>query len=133
MKCLYRVLSIDDSKSVHAFLDKCIRDTNNDEFFFLHVYGVKEGLELLKENNEISLVLLDWEMPEISGAEGLPILREKFPGVPVIMLTSKNDPTDISSMLNKGASDYIMKPIMADILFEKLRSIKSEYKKCCQT
>lgn len=118
------ILSIDDSKSVHAFLDRCVRESPDCGFQFVHAMGVKEGLNVLAQGTQrIAAVLLDWEMPEITGIEGLPMIRAAHPAIPVIILTSKNDPDDIGQMLEKGAADYMMKPITPDILFEKLRSI----------
>ena len=70
MSDLYKVLSIDDSRSVHAFLDRCLNESGKKEYQFIHAMGVKEGLQKL-ESEKISVVLLDWEMPEITGLEGI--------------------------------------------------------------
>ena len=120
------VLSIDDSKAVHAFLDRCLNEGDS-EFEFLHALGVGEGLKILTSTpTQVSAILLDWEMPEINGFEGLPMILEKAPQTPVIILTSKNEPSDISMMLERGATEYMMKPFTPDILFEKLKSVVGE-------
>lgn len=119
------VLSIDDSKSVHAFLDRCLRETKAD-IEFIHSLSVKEGLEVLKQNKFVRAILLDWEMPEISGYEGLPLLLAVNPEVPVIVATSKNNPSDILSMLDRGAKEYMMKPFTPDILIEKINSVLNQ-------
>ncbi len=120
-ECEYLILSIDDSKAVHAFLDRCLQDPIMKGFQFVHTYGVKEGLLKLQElGSKVSLVLLDWEMPELSGFEGLPLILRQNPGLSVIMLTSKNEPNDILKILELGAKDYMMKPFTTDILKEKL-------------
>lgn len=117
-----KILSIDDSKAVHAFLDMCLKQMPK-EFEIQHTYSVKEGLEVLKNSgHSISLVLLDWEMPEITGLEGISMIKGVTPKIPVIMVTTKNNPDDISQMLQRGAAEYIMKPFTPDILLEKLRS-----------
>lgn len=119
----YTILSIDDSRAVHAFLDQCLEEASG-EFAFLHAMGVKEGLEVLADRRrEVSLVLLDWEMPNITGYDGLPMILSAFPDLPVVIATTKNNPEDISSMLERGAREYIMKPFTPDILFDKLRGV----------
>jgi len=120
------ILSIDDSRAVHAFLDQCLRD-GGDGFEFVHAMGVKEGLGILKERGDfISLILLDWEMPEVTGFDGLPMLLSQSPRTPVVVLTSKNNPEDITVMLERGAKEYMMKPFTPDILFEKIKGVLGE-------
>jgi two-component system chemotaxis response regulator CheY len=119
----YTVLSIDDSRVIHAFLDRCLT-LGGDEFRFVHAMSVREGLSILEKTSAgIAAVLLDWEMPEISGYDGLPMIQQKAPGVPVMVLSSKNVPEDIEAMLARGATEYMMKPFTPDILFEKLRAL----------
>lgn len=118
------IVSIDDSRAVHAFLDRCLTEAGGQDFCFLHAMGVQEGIKTISENkNQIAAVLLDWEMPEISGYDGLPMILEKWPDLKVIILTSKNNPDDIMMMLERGAKEYMMKPFTPDILFAKLQTV----------
>jgi diguanylate cyclase (GGDEF)-like protein/PAS domain S-box-containing protein len=65
------------------------------------------------KQDEIDLVLLDVEMPDISGLEALKILRETYSPieVPIIMVTAKNQSEDVVKALDLGANDYVTKPI----------------------
>src|SRR5438046_6834796 len=65
------------------------------------------------EQEGVDLVLLDIEMPEISGLEALKTLRETYSQIelPVIMVTAKNQSEDIVKALDLGANDYVTKPI----------------------
>src|SRR2546421_12796487 len=65
------------------------------------------------EQEGVDLVLLDIEMPEISGLDALKTLREAYSPVelPVIMVTAKNQSEDIVKALDMGANDYLTKPI----------------------
>lgn len=120
----YTIVSIDDSRAVHAFLDRCLSETGGEQFSFIHAMGVKEGIDkIASASDNIALVLLDWEMPDITGFDGLPMILEKWPDMKVIMLTTKNNPDDIMKMLERGAKEYMMKPFTPDILFEKLHSV----------
>src|SRR6201988_2021125 len=74
--------------------------------------NAKELLERVKQD-AIDLVLLDIEMPELSGFDALKSLREHYsPGeLPIIMVTAKTQTDDIVKALDLGANDYLTKPI----------------------
>jgi diguanylate cyclase (GGDEF)-like protein/PAS domain S-box-containing protein len=65
------------------------------------------------KEDKIDLLLLDIEMPEISGLEALKILRETYSPIelPIIMVTAKNQSDDVVKALDLGANDYLTKPI----------------------
>src|SRR5260370_31135136 len=81
-------------------------------------YGVglaesaKELLERVKED-AVDLVLLDIEMPEISGLDALQKLRQRYSAaeLPIIMVTAKAQSDDIVKALDLAANDYLTKPI----------------------
>src|SRR5579872_6460473 len=74
--------------------------------------GAPELMLRLKEGS-VDIVLLDIEMPDISGLEALKTLRETYSQIelPVIMVTAKNQSEDIVKALDLGANDYVTKPI----------------------
>ena len=119
------LLSIDDSKAVHAFIDRCLTGSTH---AVTHALSAKEGLEKLNSGSgKYDLILLDWEMPEINGPEALQLIRKTNIKIPVVMVTSKSDPQDIQTMLDHGVSDYIMKPFTPGILIEKIESVLSAF------
>lgn len=65
------------------------------------------------EENHTDLVLLDIEMPEISGFDALEALRNDYSPseLPIIMVSARNQREDIVKALNLGANDYLTKPI----------------------
>jgi diguanylate cyclase (GGDEF)-like protein/PAS domain S-box-containing protein len=71
-----------------------------------------ELMERIKRES-LDLVLLDIEMPDISGLEALRTIRELYSPVelPVIMVTARNQSEDIVKALNMGANDYLTKPV----------------------
>ncbi|MFG1400485.1 response regulator [Xanthobacter sediminis] len=71
------------------------------------------------------VILLDWEMPVVSGIQFLRMLRAREGGdIPkVIFCTSLNDMAHIAEALEAGADEYIMKPFDDDILHEKLEAV----------
>jgi CheY-like chemotaxis protein len=117
----FNILSIDDSKAVHAFITRSLPST---EYNVIHAFTAEEGLKLTETHADtLTLILLDWEMPGMSGPELLPLLKTKFPKIPVVMLTSKNTPEDIEQMILAGAQEYIMKPFTPDILMQKIQAV----------
>jgi DNA-binding response OmpR family regulator len=71
------------------------------------------GLVQRVKQDGIDLVLLDIEMPEVSGLDALKTLRDAYTAieVPVIMVTAKSQSDDIVRALDLGANDYLTKPI----------------------
>ncbi len=69
------------------------------------------------------LVLLDIMMPGFDGNQLLQLIRMKYPEIklPVIMVTSKSDASDVVESLNLGANDYITKPIQFDIALRRIQ------------
>jgi diguanylate cyclase (GGDEF)-like protein/PAS domain S-box-containing protein len=74
--------------------------------------SAKELLPRVKDEG-IDLVLLDIEMPEVSGLDALQALRDSYSptDLPIIMVTAKNQSDDIVKALEMGANDYLTKPI----------------------
>lgn len=70
-------------------------------------------------------VLLDWNMPVMSGIDFLRALRAEFGPAepPVVFCTTENDMSAIEQAIAAGAQEFIMKPFDADILLGKLAQI----------
>jgi two-component system alkaline phosphatase synthesis response regulator PhoP len=90
-----------------------------------HAYDGAEGLSMLeaKKVDQVDLILLDWEMPKLTGIQTLEKIRSMGIKTPIIMLTSKNSPDEIMQALTLGANEYMMKPFTADILIEKIETV----------
>ena len=82
-----------------------------------------EALEILPNiYKEISLILLDWNMPEMSGYEVLVKIKENdlYKDIPVMMVTTEGQKSHIVAAIRAGASNYLTKPFTADELESKL-------------
>ena len=114
-----RVLLVDDHvlfrSGVRALLER------HEDFEVLDEAG--DGLEGIKRARSLQpdLVLLDLNMPGISGLEAVKIIVEEMPGVRVLMLTVSEDAQDLMDALRAGASGYLLKNIETDTLIEAIR------------
>ncbi len=82
-----------------------------------------DGVEVLKNNPDIDLVLMDIMMPEMNGYEAMRAIRseERFRKIPIIALTAKAMKGDRKKCIEAGASDYLAKPVETDKLLSMLR------------
>jgi CheY-like chemotaxis protein len=81
------------------------------------------GIELLKQNPDVDLVLMDIMMPQMDGYETTRRIRQipEFRTLPIIALTAKAMKGDREKCIEAGASDYIPKPVVLEELVALLR------------
>jgi Response regulator containing CheY-like receiver, AAA-type ATPase, and DNA-binding domains len=117
------VLVVDDSRIMRNIV-KNIFSGMNIPCQYLEAGNGKNALDLL-EKNEVNLVLLDWNMPELSGLDFLKKVRamDKYKELPIIMVTSEAARYNVIEALKNGATDYIIKPVNEKSFHEKLSKI----------
>jgi DNA-binding response OmpR family regulator len=81
----------------------------------------KEGIQLVKKESP-DVVILDINLPDISGFEVLKSVRE-FSSVPVIILSVRMDDADVLKGLEAGADDYVIKPFNYLTLLARVRAV----------
>ncbi|HWL84436.1 MAG TPA: response regulator [Polyangiaceae bacterium] len=89
----------------------------------LNAENGKDGLETLKNNPDIDVILMDIMMPELDGYDTTRIIRglQEFKNLPIIAVTAKAMKGDREKCLEAGASDYISKPVNIEQLLSLLR------------
>jgi len=84
--------------------------------------GGKEAIELLRQHGaDVSLVILDLTMPEMSGAATYRALREIVPGVKVLLSSGYSIEGQAQELLAQGCSGFIQKPFDTSTLAAKVR------------
>jgi two-component system chemotaxis response regulator CheY len=86
----------------------------------------REALEVMeREGPDIEVVLVDWNMPVMSGLEFVQSLRARssFAAVRILMVTTETEIEQMERALEAGADEYIMKPFTRDMVEDKLRMI----------
>ncbi|MCB6183454.1 response regulator transcription factor [Leeia sp. TBRC 13508] len=90
------------------------------------VTGFQEGRRLLQnlKRDSFDLILLDWEVPDLSGIEALTWIRENLDKtLPIMFLTCRDAETDIVTGLNSGADDYMIKPAKPAELLARVNAL----------
>ena len=117
-----KILAVDDDminlKLLKSMLKKVANVTE-----VIEASNGSDAIGVLKSRNDIDLILLDIIMPVMNGIEMLKVVRadENLKQLPIIILTT--DETKKSEALEYGANGFLMKPIRAEDLKAKMRSV----------
>lgn len=89
----------------------------------LYAENGREGIEVLEQHDDVTVVLMDIMMPEMDGYATTSAIRRmpQFAGLPIIALTAKAMKGDREKAIESGASDYVTKPVDL-IIFYRLWS-----------
>lgn len=118
-----KALVVDDSRAVRMILAKTLKELG---FEVREAANGKEALDVIEvERSAVTLVLADWNMPEMNGLDLLKRLRRnpELSSLVVVMVTTETDSSQMVAALEAGANEYIMKPFTRDVLVEKLELV----------
>ena len=115
-----RILVVDDATFIRDMIKKQLRD----KIPGVEVFDAPDGARALAQlkGQAVDLILSDWEMPNLSGAELLSAVRAipDSSNVPFIMISSRGDRNHIIKAIELGVSDYLTKPFSAEELLKKV-------------
>ena len=114
-----RILVVDDEESLRLSLKFKLKSAGFDVDTAI---DGEEALDKLK-GKPVDVVLLDINMPRMSGIEALTIIRQTYPKTEAIMLTGFADFSTAIECLKIGAKDYLVKPVDTTELVTRLRSL----------
>jgi len=117
-----RALVVEDSKTIRMILCGYLRKLNIE---VVEAGDGREALERLKEMAPPDLVLVDWNMPVMSGIDFIRAVRELhvFDPLPLIMVTTNSESEHLGTAMEAGANEYIQKPCTLDALREKIEML----------
>ncbi|BAU22762.1 histidine kinase [Caldimicrobium thiodismutans] len=115
-----KALVVDDSKAIRQIERKYLEELG---FFVLEAENGEEALKVLKENSDITLILLDWHMPVMNGYEFLKKVREnpEWSEIKIMMVTTENQQKSVIDAIMAGANEYLMKPFDKEMLETKIQ------------
>jgi two-component system, chemotaxis family, chemotaxis protein CheY len=118
------ILIIDDSQFMRRIVRNCLLNVG-----IKNVFEAADGIAGLESIRTISpdVVILDWELPLLNGAELARIVRSPgvfpVPNVPIIMLSSYGERWRVVEASRIGINEYLIKPISAKALFDRMVAI----------
>ena len=114
-----RALVIDDSRTVRAIIRKTLTEVGLD---VVEAGNGREGLEQLRDAEDVGVVLVDWNMPVMNGLEFIRAVRAEraYDAIRIMMVTTETEQEQVVRALDAGANEYLMKPFTRDILIAKL-------------
>ncbi|HZC25769.1 MAG TPA: response regulator transcription factor [Actinopolymorphaceae bacterium] len=112
------LLLVEDDPGIRTSLVRALRDRGH---AVRTAVSAMEGLQAVLDESP-DVVLLDLGLPDLDGATLLPMMRA-VKQVPTIVITARDDETEIVRLLDAGADDYVTKPFGADHLDARIRAV----------
>jgi two-component system chemotaxis response regulator CheY len=115
-----KALVVDDSLTIRRIVIKALGIVGIND-----AVEAGDGAEAVKaaEGDQFDLILLDWNMPKMSGIDALRALRQAGNKTPVIMVTTEAEKSRVIEAIKTGANDYLIKPFSPDQLAEKVKQL----------
>lgn len=117
-----KLLIIDDHPVLRDGLASLLKQAGPDTII-VEAPDAREGVSLAEQQTDLDLVILDLSMPGMPGIEALSELGRKRPDLPVIVLSSSEDPKDVRKALAAGALGYVPKSASRHVLFSAIRLV----------
>jgi two-component system chemotaxis response regulator CheY len=110
---------IDDSRAVRMLIRKILLEQG---FQVSEAGHGQEGLEKLRDNPDIRLVLVDWNTPVMDGLEFIQAVRRErvWDTIQLVMVTTETEIEQVQRAISAGANEYVMKPFTPEVLVAKL-------------
>jgi len=117
-----KVLLVDDSAVMRKIIQRNIKETGLIVDEFVEAGDGNQALDKVNADGDLDLILLDWNMPNMSGIEFVKTLRSLnlAKRIPVVMVTTEGSDAKVSEARESGADGYLTKPITADQLRDTL-------------
>lgn len=119
-----QILVVDDDSDILELVEYGLRSVGYDVLGFVNTKYIKQVL--LEE--QIDLIIMDRNLPEIDGGLYIEMLRNKNINIPVIFLSARGSQEDIQDGFLKGADDYVTKPFNMNELLLRIKAILKRYR-----
>ena len=117
MQQTYKILVVDDEPDLEPLiLQRMRRDIRRGRYDFVFAHNGVEALELLNEDQDIDMVLSDINMPRMDGLTLLSQIPDVDPNIRSVIISAYGDMKNIRTAMNRGAFDFVTKPLDFDDL-----------------
>ena len=121
-----KILVIDDHALIRAGLKPVLEQlVPGESTTVLEAPTYSRGVEIAAANPDLDLVLLDFNLPNVTGFAALVDLQERFPEVPVVIVSGEDDPALVRGTFERGALGFIPKSSTPAVIASALRLVLS--------
>lgn len=120
-----KILIIDDEDDIREVIKLHLDST---KFNLIEARDGEEAIDLMKDGSnllQVGLIICDIRMPKINGVEAIDYLLENAHSIPILVITGYPDAELAVSLLDKGVSGYLVKPVEKEVLLSKVEEITS--------
>jgi len=114
-----KILIVEDDLSSRLYLNKILERAGAD---LLNAGDGVEAISVVENNNDVDIILMDIQLPVMDGYTAAKKIRELRGDIKIIAQTAYGMSDDMESIIASGFDDYILKPIYAGQLVDKLAS-----------
>lgn len=114
-----KILIADDEERWRRLVGDFLR---NEGYKTVEAANGQQAVDMIKQDNEISMAILDIMMPVMDGTEACQTIRE-FSDLPIIMLTAKSDEDSEVMGFVTGADEYISKPVKFPVFIARVKAL----------
>ncbi len=119
-----KILIVDDCQTTRKLLTLYLKVKG------FEVVSAENGLDAIEKlaSHEVNLILSDLNMPFMDGIELIKTLKAdpNMSHIPVLMVTTEADPEEKQKALEAGASEYLVKPVTAEMVTQSIKNILKE-------
>ena len=117
LKKPYKILVVDDEVDLEPLMKQRMRrDVRSGKYAFEFAHNGVEALEMLKEHEDIDMVVSDINMPQMDGLTLLEQIPQVDPEIRSVIVSAYGDMKNIRTAMNRGAFDFVTKPLDFDDL-----------------
>lgn len=113
-----KVLIVDDSQIMRKIITGVLKKLKVNDI--IEAVNGQEAVTKVGENDDIGLVLMDWNMPTMNGLDAVKKIRASGNKVPIVMCTTEAEKERVLEAVKAGSNDYLVKPFNPKDIQNKL-------------
>jgi DNA-binding NarL/FixJ family response regulator len=122
-----KILVVDDHELIREGLRPVLEELGDgaSPVQVLEAHDYSRALEIAAAHPDLDLALLDFNLPNVAGFAALVDIQERYPGLPVVMMSGEDDPGVVREALERGALGFIPKTSPRAVILNALRLVLS--------
>jgi two-component system, chemotaxis family, chemotaxis protein CheY len=103
-----RILIVDDSQIMRKIITGALKKHGIKDI--VEASDGLEAVQMVSRDNDIGLILMDWNMPTMNGLDAVKKIRTDGKKTPIVMVTTESEKEKVIEAIKTGANDYLVKP-----------------------